>query len=776
MPPARVPLAALLALLLLPLAALPAAGQSTGVLPIGVVQGPVADDQDGSASRSPFAPPSGNGSGQTVTVQGVVTQRTLGGTSGSPQHGLFLQSTAETADADPTTSDGIFVFSGRFPTLRVDGGGLYTPRVGDEVVLRGPVVEFFNLTQLSNPFVVEVVRGGVEVPAFEVDPPDDLDDANRYWERREGMRGTVPAGAVAIDGRDVFGDPAAGADGEVWVARGDSEIAQRAEPYARRSYRDPHPLDNVPEELFDDGNGYRILLGSLGVKATAGSPGAILAPTRTYDTVTNAPTGGVSVSFGKYQLQPAEQLALAPGVDPAGNAPPSPAVEGEEYAAAIYNVENLYDFRDDPFDGCDFAGNPGCEGVRPPFDYVPASGAEYRSRLAEIAAQIAGDLGAPAIIAIQEAEDQDLCGVADGTLACGSADDADGRPDTLQELALAVAAAGGPAYDAASDRDGADDRGIVSGFLYRTDRVEPLPPEAGPDVDYRGAPAPSNADVQNPKALNADLPEDVDTSTGTDGDQVFTRAPQVGHFRVWRTGVGQSVFTDLWAVSNHFSSGPDRRVGQRREQAAYNAAIADALRAADPGARIVVGGDLNVYPRPDDPLTPPSDQLAPLYEAGLVNLYDTLLAEVPQAAYTYVFQGQTQTLDQQFVTGPLFEELRQVRVAHVNADWPAAEPGDGARGASDHDPQVARFATVPTVERLQDLVRHLAADGQIAPRAERILLAALERAATALERGDVRQAEAQLRTFRALLGALPARLLDPAAAHVLRTEAELVEL
>ena len=55
---------------------------------------------------------------------------------------------------------------------------------------------------------------------------------------------------------------------------------------------------------------------------------------------------------------------------------------------------------------------------------------------------------------IQEAEDQDICTVAAGELVCGTTNNADGKPDTLQELALAIAAAGGPAYDAAYDRTG----------------------------------------------------------------------------------------------------------------------------------------------------------------------------------------------------------------------------------------------------------------------------------------------------------------------------------
>jgi len=64
---------------------------------------------------------------------------------------------------------------------------------------------------------------------------------------------------------------------------------------------------------------------------------------------------------------------------------------------------------------------------------------------------------------------------------------------------------------------------------------------------------------------------------------------------------------------------------------------------------------------------------------------------VPIAAYGYVFQGQAQTLDQLFVTDTVLGKLQQVRVAHVNADWPAEFTGDGPRGASDHDPPVARF-------------------------------------------------------------------------------------
>jgi predicted extracellular nuclease len=667
--------------------------------PIGEVQGAVTDATDGATFESPLE-------GQQVAVQGVVTQKTLARTSsGALQNGLFLQDTPERADGDPATSDGVFVFLGGFTTLlRADGGPAYTPQVGDELVLRATVTEFFALTELTSPRLLEVAATGLDpdadVEVTEADPPDDLADANRYWERLEGTRIRVPGGSVATSGRDVF--PAT-ADAEVWVIRPDDPRAEREDPYARRVFRDPHPLDNVPGEAFDDGNGSRIMLASLGVKAATGDSTTLLPPARVFDSLTGDAVGGLFFSFEKYGVQ-VESAAFDAGTDPAGNAPPRAAERSREVAVSTYNMENLYDFRDDPTDGCDFAGNTGCPGVSPPFDYVPASATEYEARLGDIATQIAEDLHSPDLLLTQEAEDQDICSVAGGALTCGGAEAGDGKPDTLQELALAIAAAGGGSYDAALDRDGADDRGIVSGFLYRTDRMSLVAATAdhpvlgsSPAVEYRAPGLAHNAEVANPKALNAELPDDVDTSTGTDGPNVFTRAPQVGRFRL-AAAPGRPDAYDLWAISNHYSSGPDGRVGQRTEQAAYGAAIAAAIEAGDPNARVVLGGDLNVFPRPDDPFAPgdplfPSDQLGPLYESGLVNLWDDLVADVPSAAYSYVFQGQTQTLDQLFVNERLHDDLVQVQAAHVNAGWPADHPGDGARGLSDHDPQVARFAT-----------------------------------------------------------------------------------
>ena len=214
------------------------------------------------------------------------------------------------------------------------------------------------------------------VPPVDVNPPAVLDDANRYWERLESMRLRVPAGSLVTDGLDVFPGTA---DAEMWLVRGDSAIAQRT-GYAQRVFRDAHPLDDLPG-LVDNGNGFRILVGAWGLKALAGDNMLLLPPSRTFATVTNALVGGLNFTFNKYRLETTATPTLQNGIDPALNAPPTAGDRHVEYSVGDYNVENLYDYRDDPNDGCDFVGNLGCPGVTPPFDYVPASDAVYQERL-----------------------------------------------------------------------------------------------------------------------------------------------------------------------------------------------------------------------------------------------------------------------------------------------------------------------------------------------------------------------------------------------------------
>jgi hypothetical protein len=212
---------------------------------------------------------------------------------------------------------------------------------------------------------------------------------------------------------------------------------------------------------------------------------------------------------------------------------------------------------------------------------------------------------------------------------------------------------------------------------------------SSPTVSYRAPGLAYNTDVSNPKALNAVLP--ADATADADGSNVFTRAVEVAHFRINPT-TQPGTPSDVWIAANHFSSGPDSRVLQRTEQARYNAAVVKAIQGQEPNAKVMVAGDLNDFPRPDDPFLPgtSSDQFASLYDAGLHNLYDTVIAENPAAAYSYVFDGQAQDLDHQFVTDSFFADLNAANEAHINSDWPGV-PGSN-RGTSDHDPMVSRWA------------------------------------------------------------------------------------
>jgi uncharacterized protein len=680
------------------------------VVAIGTVNGPVLDTDNGATHVSPYV-------GQTVTIQGVIYEKTLQAISNSTNtyKGFFIQNTSATADTDPNTSDGLFVFMNTPSTLSGPGGP-YTPAVGDEIVLSGVVSEYFNMTELTNPSLVKpVLHSGVDLDAelapFVANPPVSLADANRYWERRQGMRGQVPANSVVLNGRNVFNP----ADAEIWVASPDSTVGQRPVGYTRRAFRDAHPLDDNYNPTDWDGNGYRILMGSLGIKATAGDAQALIDPARTFDTVTNAPVGGVNYTFSKYRIEITDQPVLNDGPDPALNNPPDTFDRSIHYTIADYNLENLYDYRDNPFSGCDFTGNSGCPlvapflaAVNPPYDYVPASDAAYQARLNDIALQVINNLHSPDILMAQEVENQDICTVTSGALTCGTTDNLDGKPDVLQELALKIAADGGPAYDAAFDRNSSDLRGIAPAFLYRTDRVELLPPAgdpilgASPAIDGYTA-VPYDSDISNPKTLNAVYtgPSACETSW------IFPRAPDIALFRIYSTSIGVGSHQDVYVINNHFKSGPDTCVAHRTEQANYNAAVVAFLQAANPNARVVVGGDLNVYPRPDDPFAPigqpgSSDQLGSLYNPalGLTNLWDVLVSQAPETAYSYVYVGMAQTLDQLFITQPVLSDLTQFRIAHINSDFPADYPADVARGTSDHDPNVATLIIndSPTVD------------------------------------------------------------------------------
>jgi hypothetical protein len=133
--------------------------------------------------------------------------------------------------------------------------------------------------------------------------------------------------------------------------------------------------------------------------------------------------------------------------------------------------------------------------------------------------------------------------------------------------------------------------------------------------------------------------------------------------------------------------------------------------------------------------------------AGLHNLWDTLVAQVPRSAYSYSFEGQAQTLDMQWATDGQFDDLVRIRAAHLNADFAADFDGDVARGASDHDPQVARWFTDATFARMHALVDYYVGTGALPANKAFLFHDRLDKAQQFATQGKIGTARSQLKAF-----------------------------
>jgi predicted extracellular nuclease len=161
---------------------------------------------------------------------------------------------------------------------------------------------------------------------------------------------------------------------------------------------------------------------------------------------------------------------------------------------------------------------------------------------------------------------------------------------------------------------------------------------------------------------------------------ITSRPPLVVTATVHLEGGDQTVYV----LNNHFTSlsaGELPTEPRRKAQAAWNVTLVERILAGDPEAFVVVLGDLNSFYD-----SPPMDLLR---EAGLRHVYEFVGPSIP---YSYIYRGESETLDHIFVTPSLYERLAWVGALHINADFPPPIPGDSsARRASDHDPLVAIF-------------------------------------------------------------------------------------
>jgi predicted extracellular nuclease len=347
------------------------------------------------------------------------------------------------------------------------------------------------------------------------------------------------------------------------------------------------------------------------------------------DKIAGATVGVLSYDFGNFELLPlTAPVAVSGGIQRETTSAP----RSNELSIATFNVENL-----DPSDA----------------PTIP--------RLARI---VVDNLRSPDLIGIEEMQDN-TGGVNDGTTAANLSWDA---------LIAAIAAVGGPAYDyrqidPENNQDGGQPGGNIRvGFLFRTDRGLRFVDRPGGD-----ATTPTEVVRRDGHATLTLSPGRVDPNNPA---WEATRKPLAGEF-VWNDKT-------FIAIVNHFSSkgGDDPLFGRwqppirstepdRHQQAASVNAFVDQILVAERKANVVVLGDINDFEF--------SETTAILEGGVLVSLMRTL----PQPErYSYVFEGNSQVLDQILFSNNMMRGLDAYDVVHVNAEF--------FDQASDHDPSVAR--------------------------------------------------------------------------------------
>ncbi|GAA2192418.1 endonuclease/exonuclease/phosphatase family protein [Streptomyces bangladeshensis] len=530
-------------------------------------------DIQGTTRISPFA-------GQKVTdVPGIVTATRAYGSA----KGFWLQD--PTPDADPATSEGVFVFTSSTPKVAV----------GDAVTVTGTVTEYVpggtssgnqSLTEITKPTVTTVSTGNA-VPAPVVVDEDTVPDA--YTPAGDPAAGNSVNGlplapsAYALDRYESLeGMNVQVADARVVTATDPhSELWVTVKPWENRNRR-----GGTVYGSYDAQNTGRLQIQSLG-------PVADFPKANVGDTLAGPTTGPLDFNqYGGYTLVARELGTLKNG-----------GLEREttrkqsrrELAVATYNVENL-----DPSDST--------------FD--------------RHAAAIVHHLQSPDIVSLEEIQDNN--GATNDTTVDAS--------QTVTKLIDAIVAAGGPRYDWRSvdpvdDQDGGEPGGnIRQVFLFNPERVS-FTDRAGGDSTTAVGVTEAHGKARLTVSPGRIAPADAAWKN--------SRKPLAGEF-VFR---GKTVFV----IANHFNSkGGDQGLTsqyqpparssetQRHAQAtAVNAFVKDIL-SVQKNADVIALGDINDFE---------FSGTTKILEGGGA-LWSAIKSLPKSERYTYDYQGNQQVLDQ----------------------------------------------------------------------------------------------------------------------------------
>jgi predicted extracellular nuclease len=553
--------------------------------------------------------------------------------------GFYLQDPSP--DTDEATSEGIFVYTSAAPAVAV----------GDSVLVTGTVDEFrpscasctstssaysnLTTTEIKLP-TVTVVSSSNALPAAIVIGPGTGERHAPTTVIDDDTTGNVEIDAKSFDPANDGIDFYESLEG-MRVAVNDAVAVGPTSVFTSGSREIPV----IP--AAGAGAGLRTARGGILVAASDWNPERIvisnvLVPSspdvNVGDRFMGTIVGVIDYAFAKYNLLNSGALPPVVSSSLVRETLAFPDHAASDLDIASFNVENL-----DPTD--------------PP------------EKFARLAAIVVQNLKSPDIVAVEEIQDSNGA-TDDGTVDAST---------TVTMLAQAITTAGGPTYqfrgiDPENGKDGGEPGGNIRvGFLFRTDR--------GLAFTDRGAAVFNTVNAVATAAGKPQLAYSPGRIDPMNAAFSASRKPLAAEF----TFRGRTIFV----IANHFvSKGGDQPLfgrfqpptlssaTQRLQQTQIVAGFVSQILAVDPNAPVMVLGDFNDFEF--------SAPVMALKNAGLTAMIETLPAN---ERYSYVYEGNSQTLDHLLVSSGLLSAKTGYDVVHVNAEF--------LDQASDHDPSVARF-------------------------------------------------------------------------------------
>jgi len=510
---------------------------------------------------------------QTVTVEGIVTgdyQNTTNQLSG-----FFIQDA--TPDADPNTSDGIFIYD---PDPIVGN-----VNVGDRVRVTGTAKERFGQTVIEASSLEACGDTGTIAETDITLPFASSTDAEKY----EGM---LVRFAQTLTVSEVY---TLGRYGEVVLSSGGRLVqpTQTENPGAAANAK--QAVNNLNRIILDDDSNIQNP-----DPVIYPAPGLSAANTLRVGYTTQNLTAIMSYGFSAYRLHPVQTITWSATPNPRTATPPAINTSGTpNVKIAAFNVLNY--FNGDGLGG----GFPTPRGADSTTEFT-----RQRNKIISALAALNAD-----IVGLIEIEN-----------------DGSGLNSAIQDLVNGLnTAVGAGTYAAISDP--------TSG--YGTDEIKVTIIYKPSVVTPSGAPL-SDTDPINNRAPVA---------------QTFTLNSNASKFSVIVNHFKSKGCTGATGLDTDQGDGQGCYNNRRVQQATRLLTFINTVTAAANDPDVVVVGDLNSYAK-EDPITT-------LLNGGLVN-------PIPASDFSYVFQGQSGTLDYALISSGLASRVTGAVHWQINAVEPIA--------------------------------------------------------------------------------------------------------